>query len=149
MSPLLIIAGMVLLVAALLGLAEWRWRERPLLRTPLPLEVHQAMRAIREHPETAHLPLRIAVELVPGEGLTVPEHTGETTVERAWTPWGSWRYLVRLDSRDPGPVYLHEVAAHIVEHDAGRGWNRDHTSDRARRLQDELARSAWGSQGRP
>lgn len=124
---LLPLAGLAL-GAGLLARAEWRFAR---LEHVGPIDaIEDALELDWMLPSSLTGQVRVVVR--PGEdlGRTVVDGqsrrvAARSSVERAWRPWGSKRYLVEIAAGAPAGVQTllrWELHQRVIPHSQGRGW---------------------------
>lgn len=118
-------------------------------RGDIPESLYKAMRwVVTNYPRIAS---RLAIQIEPGLGPSTG-YAELTSIEKAWIPFGSWVYKVRLDAEQPAQLLLHAVIVHLASVELGKGWNREGspTYDQSRfERQVEVQRELWPPDGWP
>ncbi len=128
--PLLIPVTSFALCAGMLTFAEWRFARLKHVASFGPLiDAIEDELAWLEHTELAG---RVRVVVLPVEDLGRTLVDGEvrrvaarSSIERAWRPWGSRRYLIEVVNGSVGCVSAllkWELKQRVIPHHEGKGW---------------------------
>lgn len=146
-SIVMAVVGAILAVTSPLLALEWsfarRWRRGVQGVSVVPWDVMRAVACCRARLGPGLLD-QICFEYVPQATAPSLDVAGWTELVRAWWPWGSTIYRVRITPLDPGPALIHEVVAHCYPHALGRGWNEDHSDSELEIIEAEIRLLAQG-----